>query len=225
MKAGFALIHSPLVGPGMWSPIADELVRRGHAVVVPNLDGDESSGEELWRQHVRAAASRVRDVDRPILVGHSAAGALLPAIREAARAPVSGYIFMDAGLPSTGPRRGSGAFAKLIDDFYAAGQRFPNWTDEDLRAIVPDDGRRRALLQQMRPAPSRFWTEAVPLFPGWPDAPCAYLRFAPNPVYDEAAAEATRRGWPHREISGGHFHMLVDPPAVTDALIALANSM
>ena len=59
------------------------------------------------------------------------------------------------------------------------------------------------------------------MFDGWPDAPCAYLRFGANPAYDAAAAEAQRRGWPLRSIEGDHFHMLVDPAGVADALLDL----
>ena len=81
--------------------------------------------------------------------------------------------------------------------------------------MVPDPASRRALLAELRPQPWAFWEEPLPVFAGWPDAPCAYLRFAPNPAYDAAAAEARRRGWSCLELAGGHFHMLVDPDAVT----------
>lgn len=50
-------------------------------------------------------------------------------------------------------------------------------------------------------------------------APCGYL--LPSPVYEAAAAEAHSRGWAHRELDGGHFHLLVDPPAVASALLEL----
>ena len=39
------------------------------------------------------------------------------------------------------------------------------------------------------------------------------------------AAEATARGWAYHELEGGHFHMLVDPIAVADALLALLDQM
>ena len=98
-------------------------------------------------------------------------------------------------------------------------------TGADLAELIPDPVSRRALLAQLRPQPPRFWEEEIPVSTGWSDAPCAYLRFATNPSYDEAAAEARRRGWPCRELSGGHFHMLVDPQGVADALLSLADSM
>jgi hypothetical protein len=35
----FVLIHSPLIGPKTWLPVADELVRRGREALVPSLLG------------------------------------------------------------------------------------------------------------------------------------------------------------------------------------------
>ena len=167
----------------------------------------------------------MRGLTRPILVAHSGAGTLLPAIRGQSQVTVAGYVFVDAGLPGADPRQGTGAFAAWLEELHASGRRYPEWTDDDLRALVPDDARRRALLAELRPQPPRFWDEVVPAFADWPDAPCAYLRFVPNAVYDGAAADARRRGWPCQELSGGHFHMLNDAGAVTDALLRLADEM
>lgn len=138
--------------------------------------------------------------------------------------PVANYVFVDAGLPENGqPRVGSGEFAEELRELYGRGERFPDWSDDLLHALVPDPSLRRGLAAQRRPQPWRFWTEPVAVFAGWPDGPCAYLRFTPNPAYDAAAAEARRRGWAVRELVGGHFHMLVDPIAVSDVLLELVD--
>ena len=225
MTRVFALIHSPLVGPATWSAVADDLRGRGERVLVPDLDGDETAAEPLWQQHVRAAARAIGDQPGLIVVAHSGAGALLPAIRAELGRPLAGYVFVDAGLPSNGPRRGTGAFARHLAELLGSGRRFPEWTEESLRALVPDDELRRALVGDLRPQPPRFWDEVIPVFTGWPDAQCGYLRFAPNPSYDDAARDARRRGWPYRELAGTHFHMLADPKAVADALVSLAEEM
>jgi hypothetical protein len=145
---------------------------------------------------------------------------LLPPIRQALGRPVRGYLFVDAGLPDGQPRA-NGAFADVLRELYARGERFPNWTDAALGEVVPDAGLRAELLGELRPQPWAFWTEAIPVFPGWPDAPCAYLRFGTNPAYEAAWTEASRRGWPRRQLDGGHFLPMLDPPAVADALFAL----
>jgi hypothetical protein len=226
MSRAFVLIHSPLVGPATWSALARELRRRRIEVALPDLDGDESDPTPLWRQHAQRAADTLRSTRGDvILVGHSGAGALLPAIRDIAGREVAGYVFVDAGLPAAGPRKGYGAFAAHVDRMHAEGRRFPDWTDATLREVLPDPALRRALLAQVRPQPARFWDEEIPIFARWPDAPCGYLRFAPNPTYDSAAAEAQQRGWPYRALAGAHFHMLVDPVAVANAITSIADEI
>jgi hypothetical protein len=139
---------------------------------------------------------------------------------------VAAYVFVDAGLPADGRRpMGEGGFAGHLRDLYASGGRFPNWTDEALRDLVPDAEVRRRLVASLRPRPLAYWEQPIPVPPGWPDAPCAYLRFAPNPAYDDAAEEARRRGWPSLDMPGGHFHPLVAPVAVAEAMRDLAGRL
>jgi thioesterase domain-containing protein len=226
--ATFALIHSPIVGPATWLPVAEELRRREFSAAVPDLDGRDDDPRPFWEQHAEAAVAGLREVsdDQPlILVGHSGAGPLLPAIGHAARRPVAAYLFVDAGLPRDGASRlDDPGFATYLRELYAAGGRYPNWTDVDLRALIPNPRQRASLLADLRPPPLRFWEEPIPAV-GWPDAPAAFLRFTPNPAYDAATLEAGCRGWPVAEIAGGHFHLLVDPPVVARALLELVNRL
>jgi hypothetical protein len=226
---GFVLVHSPLVGPATWSALGPLLRTRGIAVVTPDIVASSANTRPLWREHAASVAAAVVGLpalERAVLVGHSAAGPLLPAIRAASGRGFAGYIFMDAGLPDgVLPRKGNGAFADLLARLYQDGHRFPEWTDEDLREVIPDAGRRAALLAELRPAPASFWDEVVPVFDGWPDAPCGYLRFVPNPSYEIPANEARSRGWAYHEMPGSHFQMLVDPAGVADALLALARDL
>jgi alpha/beta hydrolase family protein len=220
-----ALVHSPLVGPLTWSLVAPALRRRGIEALTPAISQDDRSREPLSKQHARSVGDELRNVpaDRAIvLVGHSGAGQLLPLIRQAAGRPVSAYLFVDAGIPHDGEARiEPGESGDHLRAMYLRGERFPNWTDDQLQEVLPDPLLRRQLLNEVRAQPWSFWTEPIEVFPGWPDAPCGYLRFTPNPTYDDAAAEARRLGWPHAELVGGHFHMLVEPEAVTEALLQL----
>jgi hypothetical protein len=74
---------------------------------------------------------------------------------------------------------------------------------------------------ELSPVPVGLYEEPLPVFDGWPDAACGYLRF--TPFYVEPAETARRLGWPVEEMAGGHFHMLVDPKGVTDRIVALAG--
>jgi hypothetical protein len=136
-------------------------------------------------------------------------------------------VFVDAGLPIPGQSRLEELETTLpemgaeLRPRLEAGGRYPEWTDEDLRDILPDEGLRRGILAQLRPRDLRFFSEPFPRFGGWPDAPCGYIRL--SPAYDEPAAHARATGWSHRELDAGHFHMLVAPEEVAGAILAVAN--
>lgn len=49
----------------------------------------------------------------------------------------------------------------------------------------------------------------------------SYLRLSEG--YESSAADAERRGWPVRRLVAGHFHMLVDPARVAEAIVDLAG--
>ncbi|MBA2576003.1 MAG: alpha/beta hydrolase [Euzebyaceae bacterium] len=225
--ATFVLVHSPLVGPFTWSAVAEVLRERGHDVSVPALSG---TAAPFWRAHAESVAAALRGpTHRPlVLVAHSGAGALLPAIGAAIpERPKAAYVFVDAVLPLDGATRLQGLeeedaeFAAELRAELEAGGRFPTWTAEDLEAVVPDPGSRRALLAELAPRALDYFSEAIPPVPGWPDAPCAYLQF--SAPYDVAARRARDRDWRYEHLDAGHFHMLVDPPAVADAVLRLAG--
>jgi hypothetical protein len=228
----FVLVHSPLVGPFTWVPVANELQRRGQEVLLPELIDDGSARTPYWKQHAKSVARSLESspVQRPvILVGHSGAGPLLPAIRAALAQPVTAYIFVDAGVPQAGSRRlGSGTtedsrqWAEELRQHLRTGGRFPTWSFDDLAQIIPNPQFVEKMLSELRPRGLDYWEEPIPVFEGWPDAACVYLQF--SPVYDEQAAIAQQRSWPYSIIAGGHFHMLVDPPAVAEAIIGLVDN-
>lgn len=233
MEAAFALIHSPLVGPSTWAEVAQALREHGETALVARLEDAEGSSEPFWRQEAESAARSLQEDEAAgralILVAHSGAGPLLPAIREALGRPVAGYLFVDAGLPHDGQSR-LGEMRSTIPEYaeelhaeLAAGGRFPTWTDEDLREIIPDARLRQATLDELRPRPLAFFEEPIPVFAGWPDAPCGYFQFSEG--YAAAAAEAEAQRWEMRKIEAGHFHMLVDPDGVARMLREMAAQL
>jgi pimeloyl-ACP methyl ester carboxylesterase len=225
MDAVVALIHSPLAGPLTWSLVAVRLRESGIEARTPGLRDSAESDAPYWRQHAESVAEALQAIppDRPlILVGHSGAGSLLPAIRQAAGHPVAGYIFVDAGLPHDGRSRldemeaESPEYAAELREHLVSGGRFPEWSDDDLRDILADERLRRQLVAELRPRALDYFTEPVPVISGWPDAPCSYIQL--SPAYARPAAEARHASWPVRTFDAGHFHMLVDPDAVAAAL-------
>jgi hypothetical protein len=228
----FVLIHSPLVGAFTWAYVADDMRQRGLDVIVPVLDDSPDSEEPYWKQHARSISLALANVARDrsvILVAHSGAGPILPVLREALENPVRAYVFVDAGIPQGDVTRldqmkseGSD-WAREFEAYLVGGGRFPNWSSEDLREIVPDEAVREQLVADLRPRALDFFTEPIPVFDGWPDAPCVYVLF--SPPYQRAAVQARQNGWPTYEIEAGHFHMLVDAKAVTDLIVEAVNGL
>jgi pimeloyl-ACP methyl ester carboxylesterase len=224
----FVLVHSPLVGPSTWSPVARELERRGHRAVVPSLPGRAGAPPRDWRHDVEAARAAVRTFSEPIVfVGHSGGGLLLPVIADAVAAPISGLIFVDSRVPAR-----TGETPRVPADFLdqlrtlAVDGMLPPWSswfgEEAMRELVADEALRAALAQEMPSVPLAYLEQHIPSPAGWDRRPCAYLLL--SDAYREAADEARDRGWPVEEITGAqHLHIAVAPEAVTDALIRLSG--
>ena len=101
----FVLIHSPLVGALSWQASADRLRARGLTVVVPSLAGVFDGGPPYYPKLAARVAETVRVsvAARPlVLVAHSGAGALLPAVAAALADVVAAAMFIDAILPHPG---------------------------------------------------------------------------------------------------------------------------
>jgi hypothetical protein len=225
-----ALVHSPLTGPFVWQPAVQELARRGIDAIVPEVADHPSSTGPFWEQEARSVARSLRGIEGPVvLVAHSGAGALLPAIREAADVALSGYLFVDAVIPRDGVSRldlirsESPEWAQELQEYLEAGGRFPQWSDDDLRESVPVDGLRRGLLEEIRPRALPFFVEPIRVAATWPDAPCGYLRL--SEPYDPLLEWAAKNGWPTTSLEAGHFHMLVEPREVVDALLELLDRL
>jgi hypothetical protein len=235
MDAGtLVLLHSPLVGVESWGRLPQALERGGVAAVTVAVDGDDRPpfAERYVHQAVDGAVA-VPDRRGPlVLVGHSGAGPLLAAVGTRLRAagrPCGGYLFCDAGLPEDGASRldllavEDRGMAEAFRAELERGGRFPEWGDAELAPLVPDPVARAALVGSLRPRGLAFFTEPLPAAPGWPDAPCGFLRL--SAAYDRWAAAAAARGWPTASLDAGHFHPLVDPDAVAAALLDLLGRM
>src|SRR4051794_10701793 len=95
------LLHSPLTTASAWGSLPDRL--DGHEVVVVEV-ADDDRPPYATRYVPRAALELSAGAVRPpvVLIGHGAAGPLLPAVGAAQRAAhrlVGGYVFVDADLP------------------------------------------------------------------------------------------------------------------------------
>ena len=221
----FALIHSPLAGPATWAGVAGELRARGAQVVVPDIRAAAEQGGTVG-DVVAAAAAQLPDAEL-VMVGHSGAGVLLPAIAATSGRPAAGYIFVDAHLPP-----GSGeipvapeGYVELIAPLAVDGvlPRWADWWATALERLVPDRAMRAALRADMPQLPLRYFSGTVRIPTGWTAVPAAYVRL--SEAFEAVAADAEERGWPVVRFAGGHIHMAVDPAAVATAILSVLPIM
>jgi len=216
------LVHSPLVGPFSWEPVADVLRRRGDTVLVPDLRSGTDQGAPYFEHHAAIVARAVKDLRRPvILVAHSGAGVLLPAIEAAIGRPAAARIFVDAIFPQD-QRSRLDLFATPAeaDDFRHAAKDglLPVWTDADLEGAIPDAGLRHALVAELRPSPLAVYEEAIPVASSWNPVPCRYLRLSDS--YAGDLARSRRAGCATEERPSGHFAVVTDAQPIADLLAA-----
>ena len=220
--SSFILVHSPLVGPVTWTWVAEELRRGGNRVVVPSLKHAAVSGS--WEGCVDAA---VRDAGGEIglLVGHSGAGPLLPAIANRMDQPPRRLVFVDAAVPPV-----SGAAPLVPEEFLdsvralAKNGRLPRWSEwfgpRALEALVPDPDRRAAVLADLPELPLSYFHGRVPMPREWASIAGAYVLL--SDPYRSDAAEAASRGWPVKELPGAHLDIVTRPSDLSETLLELA---
>jgi pimeloyl-ACP methyl ester carboxylesterase len=225
------LIHSPLVGPTSWKPVSRELERGDRRVLVPSLLDVTDATPPQWVYCVDAVSAATQELTDPLLiVGHSGAGPLLPAIADAVRGEVAGLIFVDAATP---PPSGGAALAppEFMEQLrrLAVDRVLPPWSawfgEGAILGLVPDEGMRAALEKEMPRLPVSFFEASVPTPDAWDERPCAYLLLSGD-QYGGSAADARGRGWPVAEIRDAHHLSLVaDPAEVASAILRLEREL
>ena len=228
----YVLIHSPLVGGLTWKLVADQMRQRDLNVVVPLLLDSSDSSDPFWKQHAESISQALAQIPASTLatlVAHSGAGPLLPAVRQSLGNSVNAYVFVDAGIPRNGATRlelmksEDPEWAEQFQKELERGEHFPNWSVDDLQEVIPDESLRQQMVAEIRPRGLSFFTEPIPVFSGWPDAPCVYIRF--SAPYKRPADQARQADWPTYELEAGHFQMLVDPAIVTEMILKAVNNL
>ncbi len=214
------LLHSPLVAPATWDRLGSVLGARGHEVVVPDLVPVMQGDPPYYPRLAQTAAAAVSG--KPILVVHSGAGALVPAV--AALAPVAGAIFVDALLPHPGESWFETAPESLEARLHSLARdgMLPPWhcwwPEKALRALLPAPGLFEAFANGLPPLPLAYFQECAPQIAL--ATPSAYLQLG-----EMNAAEAdwaAAQGWPVARLALHHLAMLTHPAAIAVEIERLA---
>lgn len=219
----FVLVHSPATGPSTWRWVADELLARGHRVTVPAVPPAATSLG--WAGFVGAVAALAGRLDRPVLVGHSGAGPVLPRIGMRIRA--AALVFVDADVPPE-----SGETTVVPSEFLeflrglADGGTLPPWSEwfgpQSMRELIPDAGPREIVCAELPALPLSYYEARVPVPAGWTSARCGYVLL--SEAYAEQASKAAASGWPvARLLPGAHLDIVTRPAAIADAILSVAG--
>lgn len=219
------LLHSPLLGPAVWGPVATKLSLRGYrGHVISALPSPPRTVGDVM-DHFLSEVPRDRGV---ILVPHSNAGLYVPTLVE--HRNVVGSVFVDAGLPPSAgevPMAPPKMVAMLADKVDGAGL-LPPWTtwwaEADVADLFPNAEVRVGVEREQSRLPLSYFSARLSIPPGWDtDLAGAYLAF--GGTYGADLRRAEEHGWPVAMMLGSHLHQLIDPVAVTRELQKLLGSI
>ncbi|GEM_PF-396881 len=217
------LLHSPLVGPLTWQAVAVELEAAGVPTVVPSLAGHSDDAGIIEAVVAQLAADRA--ATPIVLVGHSGAGPLLPAIADAVTAvnagTVEALIYVDAGLPRPGRSWFDDAPSDLaghLREIVSNDDLLPPWHEwfgaDTLAELLPDSALRRGFTAELPRLPLAYFTEPAPAAT-WSGA-SGYLLL--SEAYRDDAERMRHAGVPVVTYLSDHLAMLTQPAAVATAL-------
>ena len=225
----FVLLHSPLLGPLTWQGVARELADRGLAAEAPAWTPLAEVAGDFYASLAKAMARTIEDGggDPVILVAHSGAGALAPALAQALGAPVIGVILVDAILPHPGLSWLDTAPPALREDLTLGSQggELPSWDawwpPGALERLVPDPGLRAALLGELGPLPLAYFEEPAPA--ATLTGAVGYLQL--SGAYEDQAQIARQRGWLSRRLQLNHLSPLTAPREVAGMIHGLGREL
>jgi pimeloyl-ACP methyl ester carboxylesterase len=227
----FVLLHSPLLGPFSLSAAAAELTALGVRAEVPAWPKLSAINGSYYAALARGMASTIDVAGREpvVLVAHSGAGALAPALAAELMAPLAGVIFLDSVLPHPGRSWLDAAPAGTRERLTAGAQmgQLPAWDDwwppGALSKLLPDPAVLAALVAELEPLPLAYFEEPAPNGDLSALGAAAYLQLSDS--YADEARAAGRLGWPMVSLPLHHLGPLSHPKPVASILMSLAGRL
>jgi hypothetical protein len=163
----------------------------------------------------------------PVLVAHSGAGALVPAVADRLGSPAASAIFVDAILPHPGRSWFDTAPEDLCRSLRSGAQDglLPAWHEwwppGALEHLVPDGDLRMRLIDELEPIPAAYFEATAPA--GEAPGRSAYLKL--SDAYEDEARLANRQGWPLVRLPLDHLALFTQPAVVARAMTGLAERL
>lgn len=178
-------------------------------------------------EYPRRAAAAARSLSAELtIVGHSGAGAFLPAIAERTEADAA-LLFVDAVIPpQVGAHTTPDRMKDMLDDQTDDGLLRPWlawWPLEVVSELLPEASDRDELAADMPRLPRSFYEIDVDVPSGWSDGACAYLRLSAG--YDAELADAVARHWPTATLDSTHLGMHTNPDRVLAEIVGLIDQI
>jgi hypothetical protein len=227
----FVLLHSPLLGPFSLNAAAAELTALGARADAPSWPKLSAISGAYYATLARGMASTIDVAGREpvVLVAHSGAGALVPALAAELMAPLEGVIFLDSVLPHPGRSWLDAAPAGTREQLTAGAQmgQLPPWDDwwppGALAKLLPDAALRDALVAELEPLPLAYFEEPAPSGDVSALGAAGYLQLSDS--YADEARAAGRLGWPTVSLPLHHLGPLSHPKPVASILMSLASRL
>ena len=218
MRPHLLVLPSPFLGPAPYEPMVSALSDLGYtASVAP------SSGSPDALELVASWSALARELGDVVLVPHSNAGYLAPAVSAGCGGlPV---VFVDAALPMTEgtTRLAPPELRDWLASLAGPDGRLPRWTRwwdrADLADVLPGPwlDRLDAVLPEI---PLAYVDPEVPVPADWERGRRAYL--ALGSTYADEWALAERHDWPRRRLDHAqHLHLLVAAEETAGVVAAL----
>ncbi len=217
------LVHSPLLGPSSWYPLAAVATAAGNVAIVPDLTSVADLSGRWSAAFIALAAADCPAEGDVVFVGHSGAGVYLPGIARTVGMERASFVFVDAVVPPpSGAMVPGDRIASLLDSHTEGGFLAPWldwWPKTVLETILPSDADLTTLRSDSPRIPRALYSEAVAVPAGWQSRRCRYVRT--SEAYRAEHQHAVAQGWDHALVEGTHLSIVTEPKTVFEQILPM----